>query len=119
MEILTHVQQNSYIIELNGTLNSNNAHVVKYALAEALQLKPKEVMVDCENLDEISPRSLKYLRNTVRILQQNQIGLVLISVNNRLNEVFNCLGLQNVTRHITSTSLISSSDHCDIYFRKI
>ena len=88
MEILTHVQQNSYIIELNGTLNSNNAHVVKYALAEALQLKPKEVMVDCENLDEISPRSLKYLRNTV-------------------------------TRHITSTSLISSSDHCDIYFRKI
>lgn len=119
MEILTHVQQNSYIIELNGTLTSHNAHVVKYALTEALQFRPKEVMVDCENLEEISPRSLKYLRNTVRNLQQNQIGLVLISVNNRLNDVFNCLGLQNVTRHIASTSLIAGSDHCDIYFRRI
>ena len=119
MQILTHVQQNSYIIELSGTLDSNNAYSVKNALNEALQFNPKEVLVDCEGLEEISPRSLKYLRNTVRSLQQNQIGVVLISVNNHLNDVFNCLGLNVFTRRVNSTSLIACSDHCDIYFRKL
>src|SRR5690606_11778718 len=113
------VQQNSYIIELSGTLDSNNAYSVKNALNEALQFKPKEVMVDCEGLEEISPRSLKFLRNTVRSLQNNQIGVVLISVNNHLNDVFTCLGVNAYTRQINSTSLIACPGNCDIYFRKL
>ena len=119
MQILTHVQQNSYIIELSGVLDSENACNVKDALKEAAQFNPKEVMVDCEGLQEITPRSLKYLRNTVRNLQEKQIGFVLISVNNRLDEVFTCLGLNAFTRKISSSSLIASSDCCDMYFRKI
>ncbi len=119
MQILTHVQQNSYIIELKGNLDSNNAFWVKDALTEALLYQPKEVMVDCERLEEISPRSLKCLRNTVRNLQQNQIGLVLISVNNRLNNVFTCMGMGNLIRQVSSSSLISGNDHSDIYFRKV
>lgn len=119
MQILTHVQQNSYIIELTGTLDSNNAYSVKNALNSALQYRPKEVMVDCEGLQEISPRSLKYLRNTIRGLQRNQIGVVLISVNNQVNNLFTCLGINDFTREVNSTSLISCSDHCDIYFRKL
>ena len=119
MQILTHVQQNSYIIELTGTLDSNNAYSLKNAFNDALQYKPKEVMVDCERLEEISPRSLKYLRNTIRRLQENQIGVVLISVNNQLNDMFACLGIKDFTRQVNSTSLIACSDHCDIYFRKL
>src|SRR5690349_7201844 len=119
MQILTHVQQNSYIIELSGTLDSNNAHSLKDAFIDALIHNPKEVMVDCEGLEEISPRSLKYLRNTIRGLQENQIGVVLISVNNHLNNLFTCLGVNDFTRRVNSTSLISCSDHCDIYFRKL
>ena len=119
MQILTHVQQNSYIIELTGILDSNNAYSLKNAFNDALQYKPKEVMVDCERLEEISPRSLKYLRNTIRGLQENQIGVVLISVNNQLNDMFACLGIKDFTRQVNSTSLIACSDHCDIYFRKL
>ena len=119
MQILTHVQKNSYIIELTGTLDSNNAYSVKNALNNALQFSPKEVMVDCEGLEEITPRSLKYLRNTIRGLQENQIGVVLISVNDHLNNLFTCLGVNAFTRQVNSTSLISCSDNCDIYFRKL
>ena len=119
MEILTHVQQNSYIIELNGVLDNKNAYMVKHALTDALEHNPKEVMVDCEYLEAISPRSLKYLRNTARTLQQKQIGLVLISVNNHLNEVFTCMGMNNLIRRVSSSSLISSDDQTDIYLRKI
>ena len=119
MQILTHVQKNSYIIELNGVLDKKNAYTVKNALAEALQHNPKEVMVDCEGLQEISPRSLKYLRNTARNLQQNHIGLVLISVNHRLNDVFNCMGMHSLIRQVTSSSLIAPQNQSDIYFRKI
>ena len=119
MQILTHVQQNSYIIELSGTLDSNNAYSVKSALTEALQYNPKEIMVDCEGLEEISPRSLKYLRNTIRGLQQNHIGVVLISVNDQLNNLFTCLGVNAFTQKVNSTSLIACSNHCDIYFRRL
>lgn len=119
MQILTHVQKNSYIIELNGVLDNKNAYMVKHALTDALQHNPKEVMVDCEFLDAISPRSLKYLRNTARTLQQKQIGLVLISVNSHLNEVFTCMGMKNLIRQVSSSSLISCDEHSDIYLQKI
>lgn len=119
MQILTHVQQNSYIIELNGVLDNKNAYTVKHALTEALEHNPKEVMVDCEGLESITPRSLKYLRNTARNLQKKQIGLVLISVNNRLNDVFTCMGMHNLIRQVSSSSLISGTNQSDIYLRRI
>jgi anti-anti-sigma factor len=119
MQILTHIQQNSYIIALSGTLDDKHTLSVQKALHDALKFKPKEVMVDCEELENISAESMKAFISTIRNLQKNQVGLVLISVNERINKLFTGLGLDTFMNEIVSTSLISSSEHSDIYFRTI
>src|SRR5687767_12710273 len=106
MQINTQLQQNSYIVALNGRINTENVTNVQEALLDALQLNPKEVMVDCEALEDISPRSLKSFISTVRSLQRNKIDFVLISVNEKLHNLFSCEGVISFTNNVTSTSLI-------------
>lgn len=119
MQINTQLQQNSYIVALNGNLNAENAATVQEALLEALQYQPKEVMVDCEALIEVSPKSLKAFISTIRRLQRNQINLVLISVNERLHDLFSCVGVNSFTNDVVSSCLIADKGPCDIYFRKL
>ncbi|HSI91467.1 MAG TPA: STAS domain-containing protein [Adhaeribacter sp.] len=119
MQILTHVQQNSYIIALNGTLDNEHVPTVQNALINALQYHPKEVMVDCEELEEVTPTSLRRFISTVRSLQRNKIRFVLIGVDHRLHHLFNCLGVNAFTNHVASSSLIGNDRQCDIYFREI
>src|SRR3954468_20562301 len=119
MRILTHIQQNSYIIALSGSLDTDNASTVKSAMLEALEYQPKEVMVDCEDLEEISQKSLRSFISTIRNLQRNHVGIVLISVNQKLNNIFSMLGLDEFTNRISSSSLIATDEQYDIYFREI
>ena len=118
MQIYTQLQQNSYIIALNGELNAESAGTVQDAMLKALQYNPKEIMVDCEALEEVSPKSLKSFISTVRSLQSNQIDLVLISVNQRLHKLFACAGVDSLTNQVTSSRLISDNGPTDIYFRR-
>ncbi|MBK0403766.1 STAS domain-containing protein [Adhaeribacter sp. BT258] len=119
MQIHTQIQQNSYIVALNGSINAETTITVQEVLLEALQYKPKEVMVDCEALQEVSPKSLKSFISTVRSLQRNKIDFVLISVNEQLHHLFACAGVNTFTNSISSTSLIADNGQCDIYFRKL
>jgi anti-anti-sigma factor len=119
MQILTQLQQNSYIVALNGSLNVENTANVQEVLLDALQSRPKEVMVDCEALEAVSPESLKSFISTVRILQRNEIDFVLISVNEQLHHLFSCAGVSTFTKNISSTSLIAENGQFDIYFRKL
>src|SRR5688572_4561363 len=119
MQILTHVQQNSYIIALSGSLDVEDTPTLQSAFLNALKYNPKEVMVDCEELEGISPRSLKSLISTVRSLQHNHIGVVLMSVNEKLNSLFSGVGADVFMNPIASTSIIGGGEQCDIYFRKI
>src|SRR5688500_12684886 len=118
MQIYTQLQQNSYIIALNGELNAESAGTVPNAMLEALQYNPKEVMVDCEALEEVSHKSLKSFISTVRSMQNNQLDLVLISVNHRLHKLFSCAGIDALTNQVTSSRLISDNGPTDIYFRR-
>ncbi|MFC5271748.1 STAS domain-containing protein [Adhaeribacter terreus] len=119
MQILTQIQQNSYIVALNGSLNAETTATVQEVLLDALEFNPKEVMVDCEALEEVSPKSLKSFISTVRKLQRNKIDFVLISVNEQLHHLFSCAGVSTFTNNISSTSLIADNGQCDIYFRKL
>jgi anti-anti-sigma factor len=119
MQILTHVQQNSYIIALSGTLDVEATPSVQNAMLEALQYGPKDVMVDCEELEGITPNSLKSFISTIRNLQRNQVGLVLLGVNEGVNKLFSGIGADSFMKQVTSSSLISSENQYDIYFQKI
>lgn len=119
MQILTHVQQNSYIVALNGRVNSGNVSRVQNALISALEYNPKDVVVDCEELEEISPSSIWRFASTVRNLQRNKVRFTLIGVNSRLHHLFNCLGINDFTNNVTSSSLIGNESQCDIYFRDL
>ncbi len=119
MQIYTQIQQNSYVIALSGTLDNENAATVQNALLNAVKYQPKEVMVDCEELEEVSPKSLKKFISTVRSLQRQEINFVLIGVDQRLHNLFSCVGIDALTNQVTSSSLISGNGPSDIYFRKL
>jgi anti-anti-sigma factor len=119
MQISTQVQKNSYVIALSGSLDAENTAIVQHALLDSLQYHPKEVMVDCEDLCEVSPNSLKPFISTIRNLQKNHVGVVLIGVNQQLNSLFSNLGLNAFTRQISSSSLISSDSLFDFYFQEL
>jgi len=119
MQIFTQIQQNSFIVALDGNLNAENTSTVQEVLLEALEHKPREVMVDCEALEEVSPKVLKSFISTVRSLQRNNIDFVLISVSDRLQDLFTCEGVCTFTNSLSATSLIADKGACDIYFRKI
>ena len=116
MQIFTRHQKNSYIVALNGKLDKENAVTVQDILLEALLLDTKEVMVDCEGLEDVSPGSLKSFVSTIRNLQQNRIGVVLIGVSQALNELFSVIGLNDFTRRLPSSVLISDDSLVDLYF---
>lgn len=119
MQIYTQIQQNSYVVALSGSINPENVTVVQDVLLEALELKPKEVMVDCEELEDISPKSLKSFISTVRSLQRNKIDFMLISVNEKLHNTFSSEGVTSYTYNINSTSLIADKGQCDILIKKL
>ena len=119
MQILTQVQKNSYVIALNGSLNAKNTGLVQNALLEALEYSPKEIMVDCEALTEVAPNSLKPFITTIRNLQRNRVGVLLIGVNQQLNNLFTDLGMDAFTRQVTSSSLISDNTAYDFYFQDL
>jgi anti-anti-sigma factor len=119
MQIITQVQKNSYVIALSGSLNAKNTFLVQDALLEALEYKPKEVMVDCEELTEVAPNSLKPFITTIRNLQRNKVGVLLIGVNQELNSLFNNIGMDAFTRQVTSSSLISDNSVYDFYFQNL
>jgi anti-anti-sigma factor len=119
MQIYTQLQQNSYIVALNGSIDTGNVTNVQEVLLDAIQIKPKEVMVDCEALQDISPKSLKSFISTVRNLQRNKIDFVLISVNEKIHNLFSCEGVISYTNNISSTSLIADKGQTDIYIKKL
>lgn len=119
MQIFTQVQKNSYVVALSGRLDSDNAASVQDALLHALLYDTKEVLVDCEGLEDVTPKSLKSFISTIRNLQRNKIGVMLIGVNQRLNELFSVVGLNMFTRQIASSSLISDESQFDFYFCEI
>jgi len=119
MQVFTRIQQNSYIISLNGILDGESAAVVQEALQNAFKHNPKEILIDCEALEEISPKSLKMFLAIIRKFQQEQVRFILISVSQQLNNLFVLLGLSCFIKRVNSSSLIASDEACDIYLQQL
>jgi anti-sigma B factor antagonist len=93
MELTTHLADNAYTIILKGDLDASNSLVLDQAIGDAYARSPRQVRIDCQQLQYISSAGLGVLISHLEELSSRHIGLVLSNMSPKITEVFHVLGL--------------------------
>ena len=112
MELTTHLADNAYTIVLKGDLDASNSLVLDQAIDEAYARSPRQVWIDCGQLQYISSAGLGVLISHLEELSSRHIGLVLSNMSPKIAEVFHVLGLDAFFTRLPDHSRASTFAAC-------
>jgi anti-sigma B factor antagonist len=97
MEIRTITQQDAVsILILKGELDASNAVQVDSEIIEIIKSKPRQLLVDGNELSYISSAGLGVFLSHLQTFQNLGITLAFYGLNQKIKNVFNILGLHNL-----------------------
>jgi anti-sigma B factor antagonist len=96
MEILTLKKAQGYIVKLRGELDAETADDVEKVLDEILKLAPRQVHIDCQDLQFISSRGLGVFVGRFQEIQEKNIQFSLFNMKPTIKNVFKILGLDEI-----------------------
>jgi anti-sigma B factor antagonist len=96
MEIATRTEKGHYFVSLRGELDASSSIGLDDALRDALGLRPLSIQIDCADLGYISSAGLGVFVSYLQELQTQTIPLVLFSLRQPVENVFQVLGLDQL-----------------------
>ena len=93
MQIATRTEKGHYIVSLRGELDASSSIGVDDVLRDVLSLRPLSIQIDCAELSYISSAGLGVFVSYLQELQEQTIPLVLYSLRQPVENVFQVLGL--------------------------
>lgn len=97
MEIRTITQQDAVsILILKGELDASNAVQVDTEIIEIIKRKPRQLLIDGNELSYISSAGLGVFLSHLQTFQNLGINLAFYGLNQKIKNVFNILGLHNL-----------------------
>jgi anti-sigma B factor antagonist len=93
MEIATRTEKGHSFVSLRGELDASSSIVLDDALRNAIGLRPLSIQIDCAELTYISSAGLGVFVSYLQELGAQTIPLVLFSLRQPVENVFQVLGL--------------------------
>src|SRR5919112_6800546 len=102
MEISTSQENSMYIIAVNGDLDASSSILLDRAIAEAVSVNETNIVIDCNKLNYISSAGLGVFMSYLQDFQDKNISLVLFGLNDKVRNVFEILGLDQLLTIVLS-----------------
>ncbi|WP_299250705.1 STAS domain-containing protein [uncultured Cytophaga sp.] len=98
MRITTFKENEYYIIGIEGDLDASSSIQLDQAIEEAVTNKESKLIVDCSQLEYISSAGLGVFMSYIQDFQENNISLVLCHLSEKVRNVFQILGLDELIK---------------------
>jgi len=98
MRITTVKENEFYIIGIEGDLDASSSIQLDQAIEEAVFNKESKIIVDCSQLEYISSAGLGVFMSYIHDFQENNILLVLCQLSEKVRNVFQILGLDELIK---------------------
>lgn len=100
---ITSVKENEfYIIAIEGDLDASSSIQLDQAIQEALSKNETKLIVDCSQLEYISSAGLGVFMSYIQDFQTNNISLVLCHLSEKVFNVFQILGLDELIKIVST-----------------
>jgi anti-sigma B factor antagonist len=87
---------------INGDLDASSSILLDKAIAEAVSQNQANILIDCKNLNYISSAGLGVFMSYLQDFQDKNISLVLYGINDKVLNVFEILGLDQLLTIVLS-----------------
>jgi len=105
MNLSTEQQQEIHIIHIEGDLDASSSIILDTAMYEAISKPEKAILVDCEKLNYISSAGLGVFMSHLSDLEEKNIFFALYGMNEKVKNVFEILGLEQLIKHFPSKQI--------------
>jgi anti-sigma B factor antagonist len=102
MEISTSHEGSMHIIAVNGDLDASSSITLDRAIAEAVSANKNNIVIDCNQLNYISSAGLGVFMSYLQDFQDKNISLLLFGLNEKVMNVFEILGLDQLLTIVPS-----------------
>lgn len=100
---ITSVKENEfYIVAIEGDLDASSSIQLDQAIEEAVTKGETKIIVDCSQLEYISSAGLGVFMSYIQDFQANNISLVLCHLSEKVRNVFQILGLDELLKIVTT-----------------
>ncbi len=96
MHISNVVEDDCYIIHIEGDVDASSSIHLDEAMSEAVKSHQSHILVDCNQLNYISSAGLGVFMSYIEELKTKGIKLVLFGLSERVENVFKVLGLDQL-----------------------
>ena len=97
------IEENNYtILQLDGELDASSSIKLDEAIQRVINAQTSKILVDCKKLAYISSPGIGVFTSRINDQDTNQILIVLYSVNEKVLNVFQILGLQQLLHIVNS-----------------
>ena len=86
------------IIKLEGEVDASSSIHLDKALRKAIEQNFKKILVDCNDLNYISSAGLGVFMSYIQDFQSQNINLVLFGLSDKVKNVFEILGLDQLLK---------------------
>ena len=102
MEISTLREDSFCIIVINGELDASSSILLDKAIESVVSQHETNILVDCKNLNYISSAGLGVFMSYLQDFQDKNVSLVLFGLNEKVRNVFEILGLDQLLTIVLS-----------------
>jgi anti-sigma B factor antagonist len=102
MEISTLHESSFCIIAINGELDASSSILLDKAIESVVCENETNILIDCKNLNYISSAGLGVFMSYLQDFQDKDISLVLFGLNDKVRNVFEILGLDQLLTIVLS-----------------
>ena len=98
IDISNKTEEDFLIIKLEGEVDASSSIYLDKALKKGIEQNFKKILVDCNNLNYISSAGLGVFMSYIQDFQSQNINLVLFGLSDKVKNVFEILGLDQLLK---------------------
>jgi anti-sigma B factor antagonist len=96
MQISSVLEDENYLITIDGDVDASSSIKLDEAISEAIQNGQQQILIDCVNLNYISSAGLGVFMSYIEELKAKNIRMVLFGLSDKVENVFKVLGLDQL-----------------------
>lgn len=102
MKITSEKENDHYIIGIEGDLDASSCIILDKSISDAVSKGEKKIIIDCDRLNYISSAGLGVFMSYLQDFENNKISLVLFGLSEKVKNVFQILGLDQLIKIVNT-----------------
>ena len=102
MDISAEKENHYYILSIQGDLDASSCILLDKAIATAVEKNEKKIIIDCSRLNYIASAGLGVFMSYLQEFENNNISLVLCNLSEKVKNVFQILGLDELIKIVST-----------------